>query len=247
MVSQTVDMAVRVGRVALKNPVIAASGTFGYGREYTSYLDPNRLGGIVTKGVSLEPRAGNPPPRIWETTGGMLNAIGLANLGLEAFLAEKLPFLAGLQTTVIVNLYAESPAEFGELAARLDGREGVNVLEINVSCPNVKGGGMAFGVDPEAVFRVTAEVRRDLHGQADVAIAQAPFQLGVVAQRRLLQEVARAGEVAVILLAGGGLVAVEHGEGQVLDIQADAVADDEQQQHRTQQGHAAADRVATQL
>jgi len=156
---QAVDMRVEVGGLALKNPVIAASGTFGYGLEMASYMDLNRLGGLVTKGVSLEPRAGNPPPRICETAGGMLNAIGLANIGLDAFIADKLSALAELDTCVIVNLYAESAGDFGELAARLDGRPGVAALELNVSCPNVKAGGMAFGVDPGAVTGAVAAAR----------------------------------------------------------------------------------------
>jgi len=144
----------------LKNPLLAASGTFGYGREYADYFDPALLGGLVTKGLSLEPREGNPPPRICETAGGMLNSIGLANPGLERFLAEELPHLAGLDTCVVVNLYAEDEDDFAELARRLDGVQEINALEINLSCPNVSGGGMAFGVDPEAVRRLTRVVRQ---------------------------------------------------------------------------------------
>ncbi len=157
----TPDMTARVGRVELKNPVIAASGTFGYGLEYQPYLDLNRLGGLVTKGISLEPRQGNPPPRICETAAGMLNAIGLANVGLERFLAEKLPALAGLDCAVVVNLYGESLEEFAVLARALEGRPGIAALEVNVSCPNVKAGGMAFGVDPEAVAAVTRAVKAE--------------------------------------------------------------------------------------
>lgn len=144
----------------LKNPLLAASGTFGYGREYADYFDPALLGGLVTKGLSLEPREGNPPPRVCETAGGMLNSIGLANPGLEQFLAEELPYLAGLDTCVVVNLYAESEEDFADLARRLDGVQGVDALELNLSCPNVSGGGMAFGVDPEAVGRLTRVVRQ---------------------------------------------------------------------------------------
>jgi dihydroorotate dehydrogenase (NAD+) catalytic subunit len=156
-------MSVTVGGLTLANPVLAASGTFGYGREYASHLTISALGGLVTKGVSLAPRAGNVPPRICETACGMLNAIGLANVGLEAFLRDKLPFLTGLKAeglAVVVNLYAESVAEFAELAGRLaaEGAAGVSALEVNVSCPNVKGGGMVFGVDPVAVAEVTRAV-----------------------------------------------------------------------------------------
>ena len=153
------NMAVNIGGLRLRNPVLAASGSFGYGREYADRVDFSRMGGLVTKGVSLEPRPGNRPPRICETACGMLNAIGLANVGLEAFLNEKLPFLAELDAAVAVNLYGEAVDEFARLARALDGRAGVAALELNVSCPNVKEGGMAFGVDPEAVGRVTRAVR----------------------------------------------------------------------------------------
>ena len=158
------DLSVTLGHerpVRLKNPVIAASGTFGFGREFEEYLDLNAIGGLVTKGISLEPRKGNPPPRTWETSCGMLNAIGLANPGLKRFLAEKLPYLARLDCLVVVNLYAESLEEFAGLAARLDMADGVDVLEVNVSCPNVKGGGLAFGVDAGMVGRVTEAVRQN--------------------------------------------------------------------------------------
>ncbi|MCF8048514.1 MAG: dihydroorotate dehydrogenase, partial [Desulfarculaceae bacterium] len=135
--SPAANMAVFVGGVRLANPVLAASGTFGYGREYSPYLEPGAIGGLVTKGVSLEPRVGNPPPRIVETACGMLNAIGLANVGLEEFLAHKLPWLSEQPGAVVVNLYGESVAEFAELARRLGAEPGVDALELNVSCPNV--------------------------------------------------------------------------------------------------------------
>ncbi|MCF8033899.1 MAG: dihydroorotate dehydrogenase [Desulfarculaceae bacterium] len=154
--SQRPDMAVKVGGVELANPVLAASGTFGYGREYSPYLEPGALGGLVTKGVSLRPREGNPPPRIVETACGMLNAIGLANVGLEEFLKNKLPWLAEQPGAVVVNLYGESIEEFAELAKALGAAKGVDALELNVSCPNVKEGGMAFGCHPGAVGQVTA-------------------------------------------------------------------------------------------
>ena len=128
----------------LKNPVLTASGTFGYGMEFAPYGDLTSLGGIIVKGLSLLPRDGNPCPRIVETTAGMLNAVGLQNDGVEAFCKEKLPRLPWQHLPVIANLYAPSPAEFGELAARLDAEEGVAALEVNVSCPNVKSGGILF-------------------------------------------------------------------------------------------------------
>ena len=138
---------------------MVASGTFGYGQEYASLVPLESLGGVVVKGISLEPRTGNPPPRIWETCGGMLNSIGLQNVGLQTFLEEKLPWLRPLQVPVIVNLFGNTVEEYGELAAGLDGHEGVDALEINISCPNVKAGGMAFGSDPKMVFQVVSAVR----------------------------------------------------------------------------------------
>ena len=143
----------------LKNPVLTASGTFGYGMEFAPYGDLTSLGGIIVKGLSLLPRDGNPCPRIVETTAGMLNAVGLQNDGVEAFCKEKLPRLPWQHLPVIANLYATSPAEFGELAARLDAEEGVAALEVNVSCPNVKSGGILFGQDPKLAAAVTRAVR----------------------------------------------------------------------------------------
>lgn len=143
----------------LKNPVLTASGTFGYGMEFAPYGDLTSLGGIIVKGLSLLPRDGNPCPRIVETTAGMLNAVGLQNDGVEAFCKEMLPRLPWQHLPVIANLYATSPAEFGELAARLDAEEGVAALEVNVSCPNVKSGGILFGQDPGLAAAVTRAVR----------------------------------------------------------------------------------------
>lgn len=161
MSSNIPDLSVELGPIKLKNPVLTASGTFGYGREYASLVDPNLLGGIVVKGLSLEPRSGNPPPRIVETPCGMLNAIGLANIGLKAFLEEKLPWLQSLETAVVVNIYGHSTDEYGELAAALSGLEGISALEVNISCPNVECGGMAFGTDPQVSARVTEKVVRN--------------------------------------------------------------------------------------
>lgn len=138
---------------------MTASGTFGYGREFAELLDLNRLGAIVVKGLSLAPTPGNPPPRIAETPSGMLNAIGLENVGLEAFLAEKLPFLRTLETPAIVNIYGKTEGEYVELAERLDGVDGVAALEVNISCPNVKAGGVAFGVNAAAAAALVSAVR----------------------------------------------------------------------------------------
>jgi len=153
-----VDLQVKIGELSLSNPVLTASGTFGYGIEFESFFDISRLGGICTKGLSLLPRVGNPPPRIRETASGMLNAIGLANIGVEAFCKDKLPRLRELGATVIPNLYASSVEDFIALAERLDREEGIAAVEVNVSCPNVTKGGLAFGVDPVAAAGVTAAV-----------------------------------------------------------------------------------------
>ncbi|MCD6295317.1 MAG: dihydroorotate dehydrogenase [Deltaproteobacteria bacterium] len=155
------DLAVQVGALSLKNPVLTASGTFGYGREFAPIMNPGLLGGIVVKGISLKPMAGNPPPRIVETPCGMLNAIGLANVGLEVFLSEKLPWLQKLDTCVVVNIYGHSLDEYGAVAAGLKGVSGVAALEVNISCPNVEQGGMAFGTDPAVAAQVTERVLRE--------------------------------------------------------------------------------------
>jgi len=154
-----INLAVDLGPLHLNNPVMVASGTFGYGREYAAIVPPERLGGVVVKGISLEPRSGNPPPRIWETCAGMLNSIGLQNVGLAVFLAEKLPWLRSLNVPIVVNLFGNTVDEYAKLAAALDGQEGVDAVEINISCPNVKAGGMVFGTDPRMVFQVVTAVR----------------------------------------------------------------------------------------
>ena len=155
------DLTTRIGPLTLHNPVIAASGTFGYGLEFEPLVDLNRLGAVVVKGLSLKPMAGNPPPRIVETPGGMLNAIGLANIGLEAFLRDKLPGLGKFKTPIIVNIYGHHTEEYAELASELRGVEGVAAIEVNISCPNVECGGMAFGIDPVTSARVTEKVLKN--------------------------------------------------------------------------------------
>jgi dihydroorotate dehydrogenase (NAD+) catalytic subunit len=155
---EPLDLSVNVGGLFLKNPVIAASGTFGYGEEYASYCDLNKLGAIAVKGLSVEPRLGNPPPRIIETPSGMLNAIGLQNLGVEKFIAEKLPFLRGFAVSVIANIFGETVEEYQRLSAILSRAEGVHAIEINISCPNVKQGGAIFGSDPDLAAEVTKKV-----------------------------------------------------------------------------------------
>ncbi len=153
-------MAVAIGGLKLQNPVMTASGTFGYGREFSLLVDLNRLGGIVVKGLALAPVKGNRPPRIVETPCGMLNAIGLENVGIDAFAAEKLPFLKTLTVPVVANIYGTRIEEYAALAERIDALEGVAGVEVNISCPNVKAGGVVFGVDPAAAAAVVAAVRR---------------------------------------------------------------------------------------
>ncbi len=153
-------LAVTLGPLSLRNPVIAASGTFGYGVEYADIMDISRLGAISVKGISLAPRPGNPPPRICETPAGMLNSIGLANVGYDVFVSSYLPRLRALNATVIVNTYGTSAAEFAELAQRFDAEAGVAALEVNISCPNVKAGGIHFGVSGKPAAEVTAAVRK---------------------------------------------------------------------------------------
>ncbi len=156
----TPDLSVCLGPLQLKNPVMVASGTFGYGQEYEDFLDIRELGAIVVKGISLAPRAGNPPPRIVETPAGMINAIGLENVGLEVFLRSKLPYLRDQGIPTVVNIFGNTLEEYGELARRLDGQPGVTALEINISCPNVKQGGMLFGTDPMLASEVVGAVRQ---------------------------------------------------------------------------------------
>ena len=151
-------MKVSIGSLKLRNPVMTASGTFGYGEEFGSLVNLHRLGAIIVKGISLLPRQGNPPPRIAETACGMLNAIGLENVGLERFFTEKLPFLKGIDTPLIVNILGDSVEDYQQLAERLDAEEKVAALEVNISCPNVKKGGVAFGTDPDMAHAVTKAV-----------------------------------------------------------------------------------------
>jgi dihydroorotate dehydrogenase (NAD+) catalytic subunit len=154
-----VKMGVEIGGVTLKNPVMTASGTFGYGEEYADYLDLNRLGALVVKGLSLNPREGNPPPRIIETASGMLNAVGLQNVGVEKFIDRKLPYLRRIDSAVIANIFGESVEDYVKVAEILSNAEGVDALEVNISCPNVRKGGIAFGSDPVLAGEVTRAVK----------------------------------------------------------------------------------------
>lgn len=159
--AEAVGLGVKIGPLELKNPVMTASGTFGYGLEFEPFVDLSRLGAVVVKGLSLEPRPGNPPPRIVETAGGMLNSIGLQNIGIRAFIQEKMPLLRQLGVTVIANIFGETIDEYRRVAAMLDTVAGIAGIEVNISCPNVKKGGIAFGADPDMAADVTRQVRRE--------------------------------------------------------------------------------------
>lgn len=155
----TPDLSVTLGPLRLKNPVVTASGTFGYGQEFEDFLDLSRLGGVAVKGLTLHPRRGNPPPRVAETPAGMLNAIGLENVGCAAFIEKKLPHLRRFDTAVIANISGETVEEYATMAGLLAAAEGVHAVEINVSCPNIAVGGIAFGSRPEMITEITRAVR----------------------------------------------------------------------------------------
>jgi len=154
-----VDLAVSIGSLRLKNPVMTASGTFGYAKEFEPYVNLGRLGAVVVKGISLEPRAGNPPPRIVETSCGMLNAIGLENVGVKRFISEKMESLQAMDVPVVVNILGDTLQEYREIAERLADVKGIAAVEVNISCPNVKKGGVAFGTVPEMAAAVTTAVK----------------------------------------------------------------------------------------
>ncbi len=182
---------VNLAGILMKNPVMTASGTAGFGREYAKRIDINQLGAFVPKTVTLNPRKGNPPPRIAETDAGMLNSIGLANPGVDSFLNDELPFLAQFQTPVIVNISANSIDDYIELTKRVSSHNNsgtITGIEVNISCPNVKGEGMIFGTDPKATYEVISAVRRNTEKTLlakltpnvtnIVSIAQAAYEAG---------------------------------------------------------------------
>lgn len=189
-------LATHLAGIEMKNPVMVASGTFGSGREYEEFVDLERLGAIVVKGVTRTPRTGNPTPRICETPSGMLNSIGLQNPGVEAFIADDLAWLAPLNVPVIVNIAGGSISEYGDVARALAQAGGVAALEVNVSCPNVKRGGVAFGCDPDITAKVVSAVRKsapktpiivkltpvatDVAGMAQVAVAAGADAISLV-------------------------------------------------------------------
>lgn len=154
-----VDLRVEIGPLRLQNPVMPAAGTFGYGDEYMGIVDPRDFGALVTKSLSLDPTEGNPPPRLWEVPGGLINSIGLENIGVEAFIQQKLPFLRELGVPLIVSFFGQDPKDYARCAERLSEAVGIAALEANLSCPNVKKGGMAFGSDPELTHRVVEGIK----------------------------------------------------------------------------------------
>ena len=181
------DMSVDFGGLHLKNPVLTASGTFGFGLEFQRFGDLESLGGIVVKGLSLQPREGNPMPRLAETASGMLNAIGIQNPGVDVFLKTTLPALPWKTLPVVVNLYAADAREFGDLAGILAGEEGVAALEVNVSCPNVKEGGMAFGEDPRQIGKIAESVKKRA-GTKPVIIKLSPNVTSIAACAHAAEE-----------------------------------------------------------
>jgi len=180
------ELGVALAGLHLKNPVITASGTFGYGLEFSRYGELAALGGICVKGLSLKPRQGNPMPRVAETACGMLNAIGLQNCGVETFVRDKLPFLPWRDTAVIANLYACAAEEFAELAGVLAAEEGIAALEVNISCPNVRAGGILFGQDPAMAARVTEAVKKRA-GTKPVMVKLSPNVTDIAAVARAVE------------------------------------------------------------
>jgi len=154
------DLSVKIGNIKLKNPVMVASGTFGFGEEYEDFLNLNHLGAIIPKGISLKPMMGNVPPRIFETEGGILNSIGLQNPGLQDFIKDKLPYFKNIRTHLIINFFGNTKREYMELARSFDKVRGISGLEMNISCPNVERGGMAFCSEPKIVYRLLNAVRK---------------------------------------------------------------------------------------
>lgn len=177
-------MTVNLAGITLKNPVMTASGTFGSGMEYSEFLDLSKLGAVITKGVAEKPWTGNPTPRVAEVTGGMLNAIGLQNPGIETFVERDLPFLQNYDTRIVVNVCGHTEAEYIEVVKRLASQK-VDLLEINISCPNVKEGGIAFGTDPKGVYRITSAIKK---------VAKQPIIMKLSPNVTSIGEIAKAAE-----------------------------------------------------
>ena len=177
----TTDLSVRIGDLILRNPILTASGTFGYASEYETMVDFNKIGGVITKGISPEPRLGNTQPRIWETESGLINAIGLDNVGVKDFEQSKLDYLREIDCAVVVNFFAESTEGYATLAHTLGAMAGVDALEANISCPNVKAGGREFGVDPAAAADVTSASRESTNCPLIVKLSPDVSNIGDIA------------------------------------------------------------------
>lgn len=176
------NISVQIGSLYLKNPVITASGTFGYGEEYSEFLDIERLGAIVVKGLSITPKKGNPPPRMIETPAGMLNAIGLQNIGVKAFINDKLPFLRQFKAPVIVNFFGDTVDEYIMAAETLSSANGVHALEMNVSCPNKEAGWCIFGTNPETLRHIITMVRKVTNLPLIVKLSPNVTDIGLMAK-----------------------------------------------------------------
>lgn len=191
---EKVDLSVELAGVRLKNPVAVASGAFGFGREYGAFFDLSQLGAICCKGLTLYPREGNPPPRIAETPMGMLNSVGLQNPGVDAFIAEELPFLRQYDVKIIVNISGNTPEEYGVMCEKLSAA-GVDIIEVNISCPNVKAGGLAYGTRPDLAAEVTREAKR--HASVPVMVKLSPNVTDIT---EIAKAVADAGADALSLI-----------------------------------------------
>jgi len=154
-----IDLSVNIGKINFKNPLLVASGTFGYGEEYSKFFDLGKLGGVITKSITLNPKIGHPPVRTCETASGMLNCIGLENVGVDRFIKEKLPFLKQFNTKIIVNIAGSSVEEYIEVVEKLNRAQGIDMLEVNISCPNVRQGGMIFGCDRKLAYNCVEKVK----------------------------------------------------------------------------------------
>lgn len=176
-----IDMMVSLGDLQLKNPIMTASGTFGYGEEYADFVNLAKLGGIVVKGISLKPRPGNRPPRVVETASGMLNAIGLENVGIERFIKEKIPLFEKYNTAVVANILGDSLEEYRQLAQRLS-ETSISAVEVNISCPNVKKGGVAFGTDPRMAYEVTRAVKEKCNKPVIIKLSPNVTDVAVIAK-----------------------------------------------------------------
>lgn len=211
------DLHCQLAGLELSNPILTASGTFGYGLEYAPYGDLTKLGGLVVKGLSLQPRAGNPSPRIVETACGLLNAIGLQNIGVQSFVQDKLPQLPWDKTSIIANLYAQSVDEFAKLAEYLSHVEGIAALEVNVSCPNVAKGGLAFGQDPKQAAAVCRAVK-DVSKAKPVIIKLTPNVTDICTIAAAVQE-AGANALSLINTVSGMAVDVQSRRPKLANVQ----------------------------